>query len=173
MIHGSVSTIVKLLTTIEFTLRLCIFCYRHEIKCKNRAIEARKRRPRRRFDWANFRDSLSDHQFRRMFRMTKRDFDALCSAVLTAVGEEEFKPESFIETSLMIEPEDISGSVNHYKKRRMFYANSMTTGGYINGETKLAIILRFMASDSFLNVAALYCCGYTYANQIFHITIER
>ena len=66
-----------------------------------------------------------------------------------------------------------SVSIHHCKKRRMFYANSMTTGGYINSETKLAITLRFMAGGSFLDIAALYCCGYTHANEIFHTTIER
>ena len=36
----------------------------------------------------------------------------------------------------------------------MHYANSQTTGGYING-------------------AALYCCGYSMTYEIFHSTIEN
>ena len=75
-IQGSLSPIIGLLTMVEFVLRLCLFCYRHEIRCKRLAAEARERMPRRRFDWKNFCSSLSDHQFRRMFRMTKEDFDA-------------------------------------------------------------------------------------------------
>jgi hypothetical protein len=108
-----------------------------------------------------------------MFRMTKEDFDALCLAIINAVGEEEFKPENFIKTDLTPTREDLTGNTHHCKKRRMFYANCATTGGYINGETKLAITLRLMAGGSFLDIAALYCCGYTYTNEIFHATIAK
>ena len=54
----------------------------------------------------------------------------------------------------------------------MYYANCQTTGGYINGETKLAITLRLMNGGSYLDIAPLYCCGYSMTYEIFHSTIE-
>ena len=167
------SVLIGVLTTIEFTLRLCLFCVQHDIKCKRKAYEARKRIPRERFDWADFRDSLSSHQFRRMFRMSKMDFDALCQVIITAVGEEDFKPESYIKEHLITTGEDHAGSTQKRKKRRMYDANCYTTGGYINGETKLAITLRLMTGGSFLDIAALYCCGYSYTNEIFHSVVDK
>ncbi|GFH61171.1 hypothetical protein CTEN210_17647 [Chaetoceros tenuissimus] len=58
------------------------------------------------------------------------------------------------------------------KKKRRFYANSFTTGGYICGEVKLAITLQLLAGGSYLDIAALYCSGYTYTYTIFHVTIR-
>ena len=84
------SLLIGVLTTVEFTLRLCYFRIQHEIKCKRKGYEAKRRISRERFDWADFRDSLSSPQFRRMFRMSKTDFDALCQLIITGVGEEYF-----------------------------------------------------------------------------------
>ena len=145
MIGRSMSSLIGVLTTIEFALRLCYFFVQHDIKCKRKGYEEKKRIPRERFDWADFRDSLSSHQFRRMFRMSKMDFDALCPLIITAVGEENFKAESFIKEHLITTGEDHAVSTQERKKRRMYYANCHKTGGYINGETKLSITLRLMA----------------------------
>lgn len=44
----------------------------------------------------------------------------------------------------------------------MFYSNTFTTGGYICGQVKLAITLRLLAGDLYLDIARLYVTGYTY-----------
>ena len=105
--------------------------------------------------------------------MSKMDFDVLCQVIITAVGEEDFKPESHIKEHLITMGEDHVESKQKHKKRRMYYANCCTTGGYINRETKLAITLRLMAGGSFLDIAALYCCGYSYTNEIFHSVVDK
>ena len=105
--------------------------------------------------------------------MNKCDFDALSQLIINDVGEEDFKPESYIKEHLMSMEDDLSGSDLSQKKRRMYYAHCFTTGGYINGETKLAITLRLMAGGSYLDIAALYCCGYSYTNEIFHTVLEK
>ena len=71
--------------------------------------------------------------------MSKTDFQALCQLIINAVGEEDFKPESYIKDHLIATGEDYLGSE-----------------------------LSLMAGGSFLDIAALYCCGYTYTNEIFH-----
>ena len=88
------SSIVKALIGIEFCL--CLFYIQYQSKCERIAADAKRRKPKNRFDWDSFRNSLTDHQFRRMFRMSKEDFDVLCNMIIDAVGVEEFKPEWFI-----------------------------------------------------------------------------
>ena len=94
-----------------------------------------------------------------MFRMSKQDFDVLCNMIINAVGVEEFKPEWFIKERL--------------SQHSMFKAHMQTTGGYMNGETKLAMTIRLMAGGSYMDIAALYCCGYLHTNEIFHATLKE
>ncbi|GFH49993.1 hypothetical protein CTEN210_06469 [Chaetoceros tenuissimus] len=101
--------------------------------------------------------------------MSKGCFKELCKKIKHAVGEEDFKSEEYIRSLHYF---DDGESILNSKKRRMFYANSFTTGGYICGEVKLAITLRLLAGGSYLDIAALYCSGYTYTYTIFHDTIR-
>ena len=98
-----------------------------------RTLSARRRRKCKRMSFYKFREYLSDRQFRRMFRMTKNCFEELTISIRAKVGEDEFKSEEYLESSL-------SG-----KKRKMFCAHELSTGGFISGEVKLALSLRVLA----------------------------
>ena len=74
--------VLRLLISLEFIIEICIFCIKHEVKCKAKANAAVQRIPSVRFDWAEFKDSLSQSQFLRMFRMNKEDFDLLCERII-------------------------------------------------------------------------------------------
>jgi hypothetical protein len=60
--------------------------------------DAAMRRCRRsRLSWYEFTNSVSDIQFRRMFRMSKQCFNELCQSIITSVGEDGFKSENYID----------------------------------------------------------------------------
>ena len=79
------------------------------------------------------RDYSSDQKIQRMFCMTKDCFEELCDSIREKVGEEDFKSEEFLDSNL-------SG-----KKRKMFRAHELSTGGFISGEVKLALSLRILS----------------------------
>ena len=54
-------------------LLLTSFCLRHVAKYEGIREVAKKRKPRLRFRWSQFRDSLTENNFRRMFRMSLAD----------------------------------------------------------------------------------------------------
>ena len=152
------------------TFLLVLFCTRHLQMYREKSEQARERVAKQRFLWSEFKASISDSHFRRMFRMPKEWFDDLCKRIETAVGQEEFKSEEFISTELNDTKMNMSSTS---KKRRMFYAHSQTSGGYICGEVKVAIALRLLAGASYLDLAAFYCFGFTYGYEIFHYVIEN
>ena len=102
--------------------------------------------------------------------MTENCFDSLCEKIISVVGEDEFKSENYLETFMFVEQPNL---INIDQKRRIFYAHNVGSGGYICGEVKLAITFRITAGGSYFDVAALYCCGYTHAYEIFHETIQN
>ena len=64
------------------------------------AKNAKNRRVKKRIKWSTVGERISDIQFRRMFRMTRKCFGELCSNITTLVGEKEFKSESYIDAFL-------------------------------------------------------------------------
>jgi len=162
--------ILFVLSSLQVYLALTKFCLQHLCKCEEMSRIAKERHPRRRLLWKQFRDSLSDRIFRRMFRMSKECFEKLTQDIINAVGEEEFKSEEYLNTKLHVERDDVSAS---NKRKRMFHAHSYTSGGYICGEVKLALTLRLLSGASYLDVAIIYCCGYTYTYEIFHDTLQK
>lgn len=58
--------------------------------------------------------------------MSKNCFDKLCKKIELAVGGEEFKSEHYINTKLKIDHDNLSSA---RKKRRMFYAHFVGSGG--------------------------------------------
>ncbi len=135
------------------------------LRSEVRATAAEKREWKQRLAWSKFSNSLSDKQFRRMFRMPRDCFDLLCSRIIKAVGESEFKSETYLEMLEHAPGTTMMGRV--YCMHKQYY------GGLICGEIKLAITLRLMAGGSYLDLAALYVCGYTYVYSIFHYVTER
>ena len=114
---------------------------------------AKKRRVRKREEWSSLITRISDIQFRRMFRMSKQCFVALCDTIISWVGESKFKSESYINAYLR-------------GKNQMFMANQLTSGGYISGEIKLAITLRLLAGGSCYDLAVIFDITYDYCNKI-------
>ena len=166
---GVKESLLAAFVSLQSVFLLTLFCLKHQILSEHAAAAAADRIPRKRFVWQAFKDSLPPSAFRRMFRMTNECFDELCADIEEVVGEEEFKSEAYIERCLKIEKEDYSTAS---KKRKMFYAHTTTSGGYIAGEVKLAITLRLLSGASYLDIGALYCCGYTYCYEIFHDVIK-
>ena len=93
---------------------------------------AKKRQKKSRIPWSSVDARISDKQFRRMFRMTRDCFSLLCQDITMAIGESQFKSESYINTFLN-------------KKGSVYHAHRISSGGVISGETKLAITLRLLA----------------------------
>lgn len=149
-------------------IQLSVICLRHSSTCEEKARAAKERTPKKRFMWKDYINSVPDKHFRRTFRMSKGCFMELCKRIRNAVGEDTFKSEEYITT---FQEKDVT-SIN-YKKRRMAHARAFTSGECICGEVKLAVTLRLLAGGSYLDIAALYCSGYTYSYQIFHDVIRN
>ena len=58
---------------------------------RSRSMVAKLRRKKKRLSWTTFQESLTDTQFRRMYRMNRRMFLALCNQIESRVGADEFK----------------------------------------------------------------------------------
>jgi hypothetical protein len=95
-----------------------------------------------------------------MFRMSKQCFNSLCSNIEALVGEDVFKSERYLQ---MVEAEGYSS-----ERGRIFQLHKNYLGAFICGEIKLAITLRLLAGGSYLDLAALYVCGFTYVYEFFY-----
>ena len=111
-------------------------------------------------NWPEFEGRLSDRQFRHMFRMSRDCFKHMCHRIESSIGEEKFKSEAFLELVKSEGRSTMRGQI--YDIHKKYY------GGLICGEIKLALTIRLMAGGSYLDLTALYVCGYTYVYQIFH-----
>ena len=87
----------------------------------------------------------------------------MCGNIEASVGEDVFKSEMYLQ---MVEAEGYSS-----ERGRMFHLHKHYLGHLICGEIKLAITLRLLAGGSYLDLAALYVCGFTYVYEIFHYVI--
>ena len=124
------------------------------LRSEVRVDAADKRQWKQRVTWSKFSHSLSDKQFRQMFRMPRDCVDLLCSRIIGSVGDSEFKSEAYLEMLEHAAGTTMMGCVFHIHKQ---YCSGM-----ICGEINLAITLRIMAGGSYLDLAALYVCGYSY-----------
>ena len=86
-----------------------------------RSIAAKSRKKKGRVSWQAFNSSLTDSQFRRMFRMSKNCFAYMVSTIEAKVGREKFKSDEFLNSM------EKNGSPFH----RMAYVHKRTTGGFI------------------------------------------
>jgi hypothetical protein len=87
--------------------------------------------------WDEFRESIDDTTFRRMFRMSKESFSELCENICNTVSEENFRPESFLCSGEYL-PQLVAANQYH--------------GGFISGELKMAITIRMLAGASYLDL---------------------
>jgi len=128
---------------------------------QQRKNAAKERKFRQRKSWAAFQSNLTDRQFRRYFRMSKECFDLLCDRIKSNVGEREFKSEVYLKQLLD----------SDLKSNNILKAHKETTGGFISGEIKLALILRLLAGGCYLDLALLFEMGFTYSYVVFHNVI--
>ena len=75
--------------------------------------------------------------------MTHDYFQLLCSKIISAVGEEAFKSEAYIDAFFKT-------------KNSMYDAHVETTGGYIAGEVKMAVTLCLLAGCDTLDIAVIF-----------------
>ena len=127
---------------------LVLFCqYEIDYNCwdsSNRNSEAaKKRRKKKRIPWSDVSSRISDVQFRLMFRMSRECFGILCQKITCAVGERRFKSEIYIDTFFR-------------GKNRMFDAHERTSGGYISGQTKVAVTLRLLAGGDSYDLGLIF-----------------
>ena len=128
---------------------------------KDRSRVAKMRRKKQRLSWSVFQSTLTDTQFRRMYRMSRACFAQLCGLIEEKVGEEKFKSECYLRR---IASENTTMG-------RMSNANEATTSGFISGEVKLAITLRMLAGGSYLDLFLIYNVFETHAYKILHETV--
>lgn len=90
--------------------------------------------------------------------MNRWCFEKLCSEVRAAVGDEVFKPESYIASLRTMRHTTQISSI--------FNCNIHTCGEWIQGEVKIAWTLRYLAGASYLD---LYLAFHIYPNHILKI----
>ena len=141
------NTTVRLLVLL---LSLCAYRTNERLEYKASALvsakasaDAKKRRKKKRIPWSHVDQMLNERQFRRMFRMTRECFALLCEKIKISVGESMFKSQVYIDTFL-----DYPGSIH--------YANCETTGGFISGETKLAITIRMLSGGDCMDLGVIF-----------------
>ena len=125
---------------------------------------AKDRNPRPRPTWTEENKRISDKHFYRLFRMTRPCFNKLCARIENAVGEKEFKSETYIDGLKKAKHTSLESS--------MYHAALNGTGGYIPGEIKVAIALRILAGASYLDMFLWMNIDPDYVRSIFR-TVTR
>jgi hypothetical protein len=131
-----------------------------EVMSQHRKHAAMQRCRRSRLSWFDFNNSVSDIQFRRMFRMSQQCFNELCQSIIAGVGENAFKSEYYIEQMLQ-------------RRVPIYLAHQESCGGFICGEVKLALTLRMLAGGSYLDLALIFHCCPSHVTAIFHKVLEE
>lgn len=85
-----------------------------------------------RVTWNFFCDRISIDHFRRMFRLRHSSFMRLCKRVCNSIGEEVFRPESYL-------------LLHHRSSHEL-----------ISGEVKVAICIRMLAGGSYLDLIPMF-----------------
>lgn len=107
----------------------------------NRSLPEEKKR----VPWSHFCSSLTDHHFRRMFRMEVLVFSKLCSMVCEKVGEDTFRPEAYL-MEKVDNGDDLKG---------------------ISGEVKVALCIRMLSGGSYLDLVPLFDVSTTHLYRTF------
>ena len=75
--------------------------------------------------------------------MTQEAFSELCGLIIDAIGEDKFRSESYIERFLA-------------DKNCMYMDHCLSLGGFISGETRLAITLRLLSDSDACDIGVLF-----------------
>ena len=108
-----------------------------------RSHQALNRRKRERDKWSEFNKRISHTQFRRLFRMNRYCFYQLCSSIIAAIGEKSFKSEDYINAFFE-------------KKNSINEAHKLTSGGFVSGEVKVAIMLCVFSGGDVLDISLIF-----------------
>ena len=92
--------------------------------------------------------------------MTMVCFSLLCQKIICAIGEKTFKSESYIDAFLR-------------GKDTMFDAHECTSGGYISGETKVDVTLRFLASGDSYDLGVIFDISYKHCEKILYHVLSH
>ena len=122
---------------------------------------ALNRRKKERVPWSKINERISDNHFRRMFRMTRKCFDQLCSQIICSIGERAFLSEAYI--NAFVSTNDICNS----RFSIIYKAHARTSGGFLSGEMKLAISLIMLAGGRPLDLAILFDVSESHCKTIF------
>lgn len=93
-------------------------------------------------------------------------FSDLCLQIKTIIGESEFNSEDYLNGLS-------SPTISNIGKPKMMYAHMQSTGGFICGETKIALSLRLLAGGSYLDLSLLYEISSSYSYEIFHHVVQH
>ena len=95
--------------------------------------------------------------------MSKVNFDLLCEKLEEIVGVGEFKSERYLDE--VLSPLDDGGFKN------IFIAHSLSTGGMICGEIKLALTLRILGGGSYMDIALIFQISFNHVHKIFKYVV--
>ena len=152
----------RLIVNILFYICIHQYCcnkYDYDISIM-KSEQALRRRDKERMSWSQFNERVTDKHFRRMFRMSRDCFDLLCCAIISRVGEKQFKSESYLDSFLRDE------SIKN-KSSMMHNAHMHTSGGFISGEVKLAIALRMLAGGSAMDISVIFDVSESHCKTVF------
>ena len=124
-----------------------------------RSHQALHRRKKVREKWSDFNKRISDRQFRRLFRMNRDCFYRLCSRIIAAIGEKAFKSEEYIHAFLE-------------NKSSIYEAHKLTSGGFISGEVKVAVMLRVLSGGDVLDISLIFDIESSKCTKIFQDVLK-
>jgi hypothetical protein len=144
-------------TVLLFVFLDCVSLEMDELMDNVESLLARHIREQRRLNtslpaekkrvlWSHFTNTVSNLHFRRMFRMDIGTFDVLANVICENIGEERFKPESWL------------------NQRASDNRRSIPP---ISGEVKLGLSLRLLAGGSYLDLVPLFSVSTSHLYSIF------
>ena len=125
---------ILLCLLLYICVRRYCFCKHEESLSAMRREYALRRRRKNRIQWSDLQQPISDNHFRRMFRMSRDCFKQLCAKIIASIGESRFKSEVYIKSFFSPDAAALD------RMAIMHNANLATTGGFISGEVKLALL---------------------------------
>ena len=92
--------------------------------------------------------------------MTREAFDELSGLIINHVGESVFRSESYIDNFLV-------------NKNHLYMAHCLTSGGWISGETRLAITLRILAGGNSYDIGVIFDITPKHCNKIMRDVLRH
>ena len=128
---------------------------------KSTEVASKEKNNQRKTKLGSFPKTLLDRQFRRYFCMSRDCFHHLCEQIEQHIGWPTFESEQYLW-------ELCPGTIEDNEQNKMNHAYVQSTGGYVSGEVKLALISRMLAGGTCMDLTLLYKVGMAYAYKILH-----